>query len=363
MATEAPEREAPDWAVAPGEVLVEALADRGMSQSELARRMARPQKTINEIATGRAAITPETAIGLERTLGISAALWIGLESRYREALARQRAADELDGFVAWARTFPIKELARQGLIQGSKDLRVVVAQLLTFFGVSNPDGWERHWREAVASYRMSPSAAVSVPALTAWLRWAEILAERSEGPQFDLVRLAEAMRRVRALTQGAVLSLVIDDLVAELAPAGVVVVVLPTLPGAPASGAARWHAGRGIMLLTLRYLRDDQFWYSVGHEIGHFATGRRGRSVFEAIDAEIDADDVELAADRFARDWLIPPEDYERFTSNSAFDRRSVRDFAIELGIASGIVVGRLQHDGYLEATDMNDLKIRYERA
>jgi addiction module HigA family antidote len=70
--------------------LVEALEERGMSQADLGARMARPLKTISEIATGKAAITPETAIQLERTLGISAALWLGLESRYREALARER---------------------------------------------------------------------------------------------------------------------------------------------------------------------------------------------------------------------------------------------------------------------------------
>ena len=39
----------PDWAVAPGEILIEALEERAMSQSELARRMGRPTKTINEI--------------------------------------------------------------------------------------------------------------------------------------------------------------------------------------------------------------------------------------------------------------------------------------------------------------------------
>ncbi|MEX1112886.1 MAG: helix-turn-helix domain-containing protein, partial [Patescibacteria group bacterium] len=59
----------PFWAVAPGEILVEALAERRMSQAELARRMARPLKTISEIANGKTAITPETALQLERTVG------------------------------------------------------------------------------------------------------------------------------------------------------------------------------------------------------------------------------------------------------------------------------------------------------
>jgi Zn-dependent peptidase ImmA (M78 family) len=324
--------------------------------------MARPQKTINEIATGRAAITPETAIGLERTLGIPAVLWIGLESRYREALARRRAADELDGFREWARRFPVKDLVNRGLISGSTNARDVVAQLLAFFGVSNPEGWERHWREAVAAYRMSNNATVSTPALTAWLRWAEIEADRAEVPEFDLDRLMAAMKGVRSLSQGAVLSLVIDDLSTMLAEAGVIAVVLPNLPKAPASGAARWHNGRGIMILSLRYLRDDQFWYSVGHEIGHLITGRRGRAVIESLDASVEDDEAEIAADQFARDWLIPPESYEMFISAGAFDRRSIRQFAMQLGIASGIVVGRLQRDKHLRPTALNDLKVRYER-
>jgi len=78
----------PDWAVAPGELRLEALQDRGISQSELARRMDRPTKTINEIVNGKAAITPETAIQLELTLGFSASFWNQLEIIYREHLAQ-----------------------------------------------------------------------------------------------------------------------------------------------------------------------------------------------------------------------------------------------------------------------------------
>src|SRR3954454_21490287 len=100
-----------DWAVAPGEILIEALEDRAMSQSELARRMGRPIKTINEIVNGKAAITPDTAIQLERTLGISATFWNNLEASYREHLARERAQQELEAHAAWVDAFPVKELA------------------------------------------------------------------------------------------------------------------------------------------------------------------------------------------------------------------------------------------------------------
>ena len=42
MATESQPSWEPDWLVAPGEILLEALQDREMTQSELAQRLGRP---------------------------------------------------------------------------------------------------------------------------------------------------------------------------------------------------------------------------------------------------------------------------------------------------------------------------------
>ena len=62
----------PNYAVAPGETLRETLQSLGMSQAELAQRTGRPKKTINEIIKAKAAITADTALQLERVLGIPA---------------------------------------------------------------------------------------------------------------------------------------------------------------------------------------------------------------------------------------------------------------------------------------------------
>lgn len=78
----------PDYAVPPGETLLETLEAIGISQAELAKRTGRPEKTINEIINGKAAITPETALQFERVLGTPAGFWNNLERNYRETLAR-----------------------------------------------------------------------------------------------------------------------------------------------------------------------------------------------------------------------------------------------------------------------------------
>ena len=56
----------PDYAVIPGETLAEVLAERGMSQAELARHADLSTKHVNQIISGAASITADTAIRLER---------------------------------------------------------------------------------------------------------------------------------------------------------------------------------------------------------------------------------------------------------------------------------------------------------
>lgn len=91
----------PDYAIPPGETLAEVIHDRGMTQAELAERMGRPTKTINEIVKGKAAITPETAIQLERVLGVPARFWNSLEKNYREDLARIQETEKLRNGGEW----------------------------------------------------------------------------------------------------------------------------------------------------------------------------------------------------------------------------------------------------------------------
>jgi addiction module HigA family antidote len=78
----------PDYVSSPGETLLETLETIGMSQVELAKRMGRPVKTINEIIQRKAAITAETALQLEQVLHIPASFWLKREQHYRESLAR-----------------------------------------------------------------------------------------------------------------------------------------------------------------------------------------------------------------------------------------------------------------------------------
>lgn len=74
----------------PGATIKDLLDERDLYQADLARAMKRPMKTINEIIKGKASITAETAIQLEKFFKIEAQFWLYREANYRLYLARNR---------------------------------------------------------------------------------------------------------------------------------------------------------------------------------------------------------------------------------------------------------------------------------
>jgi HTH-type transcriptional regulator / antitoxin HigA len=359
MATDPRPAWAPDWAVPPGEILLEALQDRGMTQSELARRMARPLKTINEIINGKAAITSETAIQLERTLGISARFWTGAEASYRDSLAQQQAQRDLEANATWIDDFPVADLLRHGQLQRSSSKAETLANLLSYLGVSSPVAFDRQWLGSAASFRSSPTFLASPKAVAAWLRWGEREAAKADLPAFDARRFRVVLREIRPLTRREPFMQIFNRVRAMCAEAGVVIVLVPELTGTHLSGAARWLGNKAVIQLSLRHKSDDQFWFTFFHEAGHLLSGSRRQDFLDAAEREKsqthDAD--EEAADRFARNLLLPPEDYDPFVQASDFSTTAVRSFAERQAVAPGIVVGRLQRDGLITPGQLRHLK------
>jgi addiction module HigA family antidote len=85
-----------DYAVPPGTTLQEILHSRGTSLAELARRTSWSLSTINSILEGKAAITLEIALQLERATDLPASFWTNRDRRYRAALARVSEREATD---------------------------------------------------------------------------------------------------------------------------------------------------------------------------------------------------------------------------------------------------------------------------
>ena len=111
-----------------------------------------------------------------------------------------------------------------------------------------------------------------------------------------------------------------------------------------------------VVGLTARGKDADKFWFSLFHEMAHIALGHVGQP-------NGTSEEDEEAANRWSGDILITSEDFEVFRRNRDYSERSVIQFAKAQGIAPGIVVGRMQREGMIKYSMLNNLKDKYEIA
>ena len=139
--------------------------------------------------------------------------------------------------------------------------------------------------------------------------------------------------------------------------AGVAVVFVPAPPGCRVSGATQWLSPeRALIALSLRHKSNDHLWFTLFHEAGHILKHGKKATFVDGLDAVHEEHETE--ADRFAADQLIPPAAAQKLQGLRS--EQEVKAAAMALGIAPGIVVGRLQHEGWLPRTDLNGLKVSY---
>ncbi|MBQ9152962.1 MAG: XRE family transcriptional regulator, partial [Solobacterium sp.] len=69
----------------------------------------------------------------------------------------------------------------------------------------------------------------------------------------------------------------------------------------------------------------------------------------------------EKEADKWSGDILIDPKEFALFKEAKDYSKAGVLSFADRLGIAPGIVVGRMQKEGMIRYNMMNNLKVQYK--
>jgi HTH-type transcriptional regulator / antitoxin HigA len=338
----------------PGETLRETLEALGMSQAELADRMGRPKKTINEIIKGKAALTPDTALQLERVLGISAGFWNNRDYHYREFQAMRNESERLRPKVGWLDEMPVRDMVKLGWIAPHADKVRQLQEVLNFFGVASPDVWKKIWCGPKVAFRRSKAFRNDPGLLAGWLRVGEIQARKLECAPYSAARFGKSLEAIRGLTLKPH-SQYLKDLTRICAQAGVALVFLPEPPRLSISGATRWLTPfKALMQISLRYTTDDQFWLTFFHEAGHILLHGK-RDVF--LETKGHGRTKEESADGFAIQHLLPKAGLARFLAAGEPTRESIKRFAEKVELAPGVVVGLLQHRRIVADSQFNDLK------
>lgn len=175
----------------------------------------------------------------------------------------------------------------------------------------------------------------------------------TEAPKYDKAKFERAVTYALSLTRKHTeFYPLIRDAFRE---AGVILVILPNLPGSKINGATKKVGNNVLLMVNDRRLYSDTFWFTLFHEIGHIINGHYG------ISFEKELGEQEDVANKYAENALIPPELYEEFVSKGHFDATSIIGFADQINRDPGIILGRLQNDGKVEFNDWSLKVLRHQ--
>lgn len=338
-------------AIPPGATIKEQLLDRGMNQKEFATRMEMSEKHISRLINGEVQLTPDVAMRLEMVLGIPAHFWNNLESIYREKITKADAENEMDSDIELSKKLPYKEMKNNGWIPEAKKPEEKVVFLRRFFEVVRLGLLDDSLIPKIACRRLAITEKTDF-ALIAWAQEAKLEARSIVTAPIDLKTLTDSIPIIRSMTIMNPQDFC-TKLVSLLKNCGVALVFLPHINGSFLHGATFYDKNKIVIGLTLRGKDADKFWFSLFHEIGHILLGHIGHN-------NGTTDEDEKAADTFARDTLLPANDFTSFTAHGNFTKETMTLFANKEGIDVGIVVGRLQKEGYIQYNWYNEMKTQY---
>lgn len=338
-------------AIPPGVTIKEQLEDRGITQKEFAARMGMSEKHISKLINGEVALTHDVANRLEFVLGMPAKFWNNLEAIYREQILKASEENFMENDKKIATKFPYHEMAANGWIEKAKDKKGLVISLRKFFEVTSLELLRNPLITKIACRRLGETEKADF-ALLAWAQAAKLIARNVNTKLIDLEKLKKCIPKIREMTNMTPEEFS-PELKKILADCGIALVFLPHIGGSFLHGASFLDGKKVVVGLTIRGKDADRFWFSLFHELAHVLYGHIANST-----GTTESDEAE--ADIFARDTLIDYASFYSFISQNDFSEEAIIRFSKLVGISSGIVVGRLQKEGYIRYNWHNNLKVKF---
>ncbi|MEM6792338.1 MAG: helix-turn-helix domain-containing protein [Acidobacteriota bacterium] len=352
----------PDWLSPPGGTIEDLLEERSWTQTALAERLGFTTKHINGLIHGRVAITAPMAQRLSRVLGSTASFWLMREAQYRAALEQLKTDEYAESNLDWIRELPLGWMQKQGWIPSNSSKKLQVIDALEFFEVASVKAWRQVFERPLIAWKASEKFEKKPGAVAAWLRRCQIEVSRIACRPYDKPAFRRTLKELVPLSCEEDPKVFVPRLIESCAQCGVAVVFVPAPPGCPANGMTSWLSpDKAMLALSLRYKSNDHLWFTFFHEAGHILLHSKKLLTLEGVEG-LDPE-LELEADAFARDALIPPSEGVRLASlgrKGKISKAEVRRFAARVGVAPGVVVGRLQKEGSVPWSHMNGLKIFY---
>lgn len=349
----------PDWVSPPGQTLHDLILDSENNLQEFAHFIECNASFLKRLLVGDEIIDKKLAGELEKATGAPKYFWLEREKQYRDNLIRLKEKEDLE--MEWLSHIPFSEMVKLGWINKLSSKKDKIIECLNFFNVNSVNDWKMKYESMISTtvFRESQSFSSKNESVSAWLRRGEILSEKENINIFDKEKLKKNIQEIRSLCNIESKNVFVLELKRIFALCGVSFHILKAPKGCSASGATYWVDNRPIILLSMRYLSDDHFWFTLFHEIGHILLHDNYSLIIES--SGIKESLIEKEANDFSEKVLIPIEYQSEFKKLRSNDLRKIIKFSRKIGVSKGIIVGQLQNKKIIPNNYLNKLKVRYK--
>ena len=352
-----------EFIIHPGEIIADVLAEREMTQADLAKRTGFSEAYVSCVISGKKAISARFAMALEYAVSVPKSFWLNLQANYDakilEAEEAQTVSEEEKAVYTELKEI-VKFLKKIGKLEGEKKAVETILDLRKIFQVSNLNCLQ-HLAPA-GLFRMSTKTQTNMGVLGAWLQLCQmsrfpITASATFNP--DKINEVIAAIKEAMADRGADPQIKLAPIMAQY---GIEFQVVHNFKGAPVHGfICRRDEGIYQISLTIRGAFADIFWFSLFHELGHLVNGDadKAKCFIDASDGQNTK--AEEAADFFASNALLDPAADKSFIEAGDYSYPKILEFAGSQSVPDYIVIGRLQKENLIPYSYFADHKLRYK--
>lgn len=335
----------PESVTHPKEILIESLEENNIGAKEFAVKTGKPEKTITAVLKGESSITPDMAVLFEQVLKIPVHFWLEAQKNYDEYKARVSYQANIESAIEWASSFPYAKMASFEWVPKTRVAKEKVINLFNFFNVASQKGFEDYYynQRTKVAFRISLKDQENASVIASWLRQGEIQASKIQTKEYSKIKLKEVLPHIKKIMAKQPDNY-FEELQNSCLSAGVKIVHTPCLPKASVHGSTRWVNDTPLIQLSGRYKRNDIFWFTLFHEIGHILLHGKKYISIENIDIEGENEEFENQADAFASNWLLTKSQENEILNNRMVTKDDIISYAEKFKTHPAIIIGRLQH-------------------
>lgn len=352
----------------PGYYIQDLIEEMEITQNEFAKRLNTTGKTLSKLLNGEIPLSNDLAENLSLMLGTSVNVWINLQKKYEEKCCEIERIKKIDKEKKYLKLLDYNYFSNLGVVSSVKDENQRIVELCTALKISSLSVLEQPDLLTACKTSILDVKPKNVVNANAWIQLGVNFARKVKCNEYSQASLIDTLPKLRSLTRESLTSSfkTIEKLLADC---GVVLIALPYLKNSGLNGAVKWlNKDKAMLLINDRKKDVALFWFTLFHELKHILRKRIKAVYLTPIDKKNQSilflgrndKDEEIEADEFARNQLIPQEEYLKFIQQNSFSLSSIQNFADKIGILRDIVIGRLQHDKNLDWSKFSHFQSKY---